>query len=145
VIAVIASAHVPVNLVDAAKESKGKLMRIRKSTLKRIIAEATRSLNEGMHPYDKYVSDIAAMHRAMDAVDEIAKHVRAIERSDPDGELGEEADDFMTEFIEPEINYNGGKDFNYLLDSMPDSVKEAIMQKFNPSTNRDELADDYDY
>ena len=31
----------PVNLVDAAKESKGKQMRIRKSTLKRIIAEAT--------------------------------------------------------------------------------------------------------
>ena len=41
VIAVVASAHVPVNLAVAAKQSKGKQMRIRKSTLKRIIAEAT--------------------------------------------------------------------------------------------------------
>ena len=131
------------------KITKNQLRRIIKEEKQKLIAEnrvlkAVRKalLSEGMHPYDKYVSDIAAMYRSVDAVDEIAKHVRAIERSDPDGDLGEEADDFMTEFIEPEINYNGGKDFNYLLDSMPDSVKEAIMQKFNPSTNRDELADD---
>jgi len=133
-------------------------MKITKNQLRRIIREEKQKLlaenrvrkavrkalfNEGMHPYDVYVSDIAAMHRAADAVDEIAKHVRAIERSDPTGDLGEEADDFMSEFVEPEINYNGGTDFNYLLKSMPDSVKAAIMQKFNPSTNRDELSDDY--
>lgn len=50
-IAAVASAHVPVNLADAAKKSKGKQMRIRKNALKQIIAEATR-LTEGWKNMD---------------------------------------------------------------------------------------------
>ena len=56
-------------------------MRIRKSTLKRIIAEATRSLNEGMHPYDKGLMQAmdAGYYSDHDAVSEIENNLRRVQ------------------------------------------------------------------
>ena len=56
-------------------------MRKRKSTLKRIIAEATRSLNEGMHPYDKGLMQAmdAGYYSDHDAVSEIENNLRRVQ------------------------------------------------------------------
>ena len=55
-------------------------MRIRKSTLKKIIAEATRSLNEG-HPYDKGLMQAmdVGYYSDHDAVSEIEDDLRRVD------------------------------------------------------------------
>ena len=55
-------------------------MRIRKSTLKKIIAEATKSLNEGMHPYDKGLMQAmdVGYYSNGDAIDEIEGDLRRV-------------------------------------------------------------------
>ena len=56
-------------------------MRIRKSTLKKIIAEATRSLNEGAHPYDKGLKQAMDIgyYSNNDAIDEIEGDLRRVQ------------------------------------------------------------------
>ena len=55
-------------------------MRIRKSTLKKIIAEATRSLNEGTHPYDEGIKQAMNIgyYSSGDAIDEIEGDLRRV-------------------------------------------------------------------
>ena len=66
----------------------------------------------------------------MDAVDELSRHVNAIAKSG--GPVGEMAEAFIEEILEPSINYNDD-DINGLLGQLDAEIKDAIMKKFNPS------------
>ena len=103
---------------------------------KRAERAAKRKRNKSGKAYDKYLQGIAKMQRNMDAVDEMNRHVRAIAKAG--GSVGEMAEDFIEEILEPSINYNDD-DINSLLRQLDGEVKDAIMKKFNPSSNIDEL------
>jgi len=103
---------------------------------KRAERAAKRKRNKSGKAYDKYLQGIAKMQRNMDAVDEMNRHVRAIAKAG--GSVGEMAEDFIEEILEPSINYNDD-DINGLLRQLDGEIKDAIMKKFNPSSNIDEL------
>lgn len=86
--------------------------------------------------YDTYLNSVADMQNNMDAVDELSRHVEAI--SDAGGPVGESAEDFIVGILEPALNYNDD-DINGLLRQLDGKVKDAIMKKFKPSSNIDEL------
>ena len=92
--------------------------------------QAQRKFKKSAKAYDKYLNSIADMQRNMDAVDELARHVDAIAKSG--GPVGEMAEAFIEEILEPSINYNDD-DINGLLGQLDDEIKDAIMKKFNPS------------
>ena len=91
---------------------------------------AKRKRNKSSKAYDKYLVSIADMQRNMDAVDELSRHVNAI--ASAGGPVGEMADAFIEEILEPSINYNDD-DINGLLGQLDGEIKDAIMKKFNPS------------
>jgi hypothetical protein len=91
---------------------------------------ANREFKKSGKAYDKYLNSIADVQRNMDAVDELSRHVNAI--ADAGGSVGEMAEDFIEEILEPAINYNDD-DINGLLRQLDDEIKDAIMKKFKPS------------
>ena len=97
---------------------------------KRAERAAKRKRNKSGKAYDKYLRSIADVQRNMDAVDELSRHVNAIARAG--GSVGEMAEDFIEEILEPSINYNDD-DINGLLGQLDGEIKDAIMKKFNPS------------
>ena len=92
--------------------------------------QAKRKFKKSGKAYDKYLNSIADKQRNMDAVDELSRHVDAIAKSG--GPVGETAEAFIEEILEPSINYNDD-DINGLLGQLDDEIKDAIMKKFNPS------------
>ena len=111
-------------------------MRIRKSTLKKIIAEATRSLNEGMHPYDKGLMQAmdVGFYSDADARDEIERDLMNVNTAG----LSPEA---MEDLEELKYSIEGGynDDAYDLLRYIPKEIKDRLpVQEFD-----DGMGDDY--
>ena len=140
-------------------------MRIRKGTLKKIIAEATRSLNEGAHPYDKGLMQAmdVGYYSNGDAIDEIEGDLRRVKLARVDdttitvsygsnsrtvtfeGDTPEMAADKADEFEEDweELKYSMDGDYNddaySLLRYIPIEIKDLLpVQEFD-----DGMDDDY--
>ena len=140
-------------------------MRIRKSTLKKIIAEATRSLNEGTHPYDKGIMQAmdVGYYSNGDAIDEIEGDLRRVKLTRVDdttitvsygsnsrtvafeGDTPEMAADKADAFEEDweEMKYSMDGDYNddaySLLRYIPIEIKDLLpVQEFD-----DGMDDDY--
>ena len=111
-------------------------MRIRKSTLKKIIAEATRSLNEGMHPYDKGLMQAmdVGFYSDSDARDEIERDLMNVNTAG----LSPEAMEAMEE-LKFAIDGAYNDDAYDLLRSIPKEIKDRLpVQEFD-----DGMDDDY--
>ena len=110
-------------------------MRIRKSTLKRIIAETTRSLNEGMHPYDKGLMQAmdVGFYSDSDARDEIERDLMNVSTAG----LSPEAMEAMEE-LKFAIDGAYNDDAYDLLRSIPKEIKDRL-----PVQEFDDGMDDY--
>lgn len=115
---------------DAAESRAKRKAREAEEERKRAERAAKRKFGKSAKAYDKYLNSIADMQRNMDAVDELSRHVNAI--ANAGGSVGEMAEDFIEEILEPSINYNDD-DINGLLGQLDAEIKDAIMKKFNPS------------
>jgi hypothetical protein len=115
---------------DAAEARAKRKAEREEEDRKRAERAAKRKFKKPGKAYDKYLKSIADMQRNMDAVDELSRHVDAIAKSG--GSVGEMAESFIEEILEPSINYNDD-DINGLLGQLDDEIKDAIMKKFNPS------------
>lgn len=114
---------------DAEARAKAKAKREEEERQRRE-KQAKRKFEKSGKAYDKYLNSIADVQRNMDAVDELSRHVNAIAKAG--GSVGEMAEDFIEEILEPSINYSQD-DINGLLSQLDGEIKDAIMKKFNPS------------
>lgn len=110
-------------------------MRIRKSTLKRIIAEATRSLNEGVHPYDKGLMQAmdVGYYSDHDAVSEIEGDLMRVDTTGLSPAAMEEL-----EKLKYAIDGDYNDDAYRLLRSIPKEIKDRL-----PVQEFDDGMDDY--
>ena len=140
-------------------------MRIRKSTLKKIIAEVARPLNEGMHPYDAGINQAldVGFYSNSDAIGEIEGDLMRVRLSRTDDvtititygsssrpvtfegnspeEAADKADAFEEEWEELMYSVEGdyNDDANDLMDYIPKEVKDMLpVQEFD-----DGMDDDY--
>jgi len=114
-------------------------MKITKRQLRRIIAEATRSLNEGMHPYDKGLMQAmdVGYYSDSDARDEIENDLMRVDTAGLSPEALESLADLKYSI---EGGYND--DANDLLGYIPKEIKDRLpVQEFE----YDDMDDDYDY
>ena len=130
----------PFTDLQDAGEAEDKV-RIRKSTLKRIISEATRSLNEN-HPYDKLIKiSMRYDFSDSDAVGHIENDIMSVDRAG----LSPKAIEALEELVgSVEGGYND--DAEDLMEYIPKEIKDRFaLAPLKPQSGYDEDDEDSDY
>ena len=116
-------------------------MRIRKSTLKKIIAEATRALNEN-HPYDRLIKiNMRGDFSDSDAVEHIEGDIMSVDRTGLSPEALEDLEELVGSV---EGGYND--DAEYLLGYISNEIKDRFpLAPLEPDPEGYDEDADYNY